>query len=389
MSRESRRLSSLPPYAVGELAVVKRKLLADGVDVIDLSVGDADVAPPGVAVEALARAAREPAMSRYAFQSGLREFREAAAAYMRRRFGVEVDPVTEILPLLGSKEGLAHLALAVTDPGDVCILPDPGYPAYIGGAVLSGAEPVRVPLRSERDFLLELDELPSDVLDRARLLYLNYPNNPTSAIAGPDYLARVVAVCREHAIVLAYDNPYVELTFDGHRAPSVLETDGAREVTLEFHSLSKSFSMTGWRIAFAVGNAELIAMLSRLKGFVDSGVFLAVQRAGAAALEHAEQLIPPFVALLTERRDALLTALAEMGMPAEPPRATMFVWVRVPTTETAAAFAQRVLERTGVLVLPGSAFGEGGEGYVRLALTVTSDRLREAAGRIGSLLARA
>lgn len=384
----SARLGRLPTYAVGELALAKRRLVAQGVELIDLSAGDADFPPPAVAVEALARAAREPAMSRYAFQVGLPAFREAVARYMERRFGVRVDPFTEVLPIVGSKEALAHLALAVANPGDACILPDPGYPAYIGGTILSDAEPVYAPLRAANEFLVDLDGLPAERLARARLLYLNYPNNPTAAIASRAYLARVVAFCRARGIVLAYDNPYVEVTFDGYRAPSILEIDGAREVALEFHSLSKSFSMTGWRLGWAVGSAELIAALARLKGYVDTGQFLAIQAAGAAVLDDAAALVTPLAAALAARRDAAVEALEGAGLAARRPRATMYLWVPLPNGLGDIEFARALLEQEGVMLLPGTAFGAAGAGYVRVALTADRDRLREAARRVGRTLER-
>lgn len=388
MARLSRRIGELPLYTVGRLAAIKQRLAADGVDVIDLSAGDVDLAPPAVAVHALAEAARDPAMSRYAFQVGLPAFREAAARYMERRFGVRFDPMTEILPLLGSKEGLAHLALAVLDPEDRCVVPDPGYPAYIGGAILAGAEVEYVHLSKANGYLVDLERLPPDRISRTRLVYLNYPNNPTTAVAPAAYLERVVAFCRKHDIVLAYDNPYVEITFDGDRAPSIFEIPGARDVALEFHSLSKSFCMTGWRMAWAAGSAELIAALARVKNYVDTGAFLAIQRAGAVVLERAEALVAPLVCVLEERRDAALAALEAIGLAPEPPKATMYVWMPVPAGLGAEAFAGRLLEEAGVLLLPGTAFGAGGEGYVRLALTTGPDRLREAVARMARVLDR-
>lgn len=388
MIHASRRLDRLPPYAVAELAVIKQRLLARGVDVIDLSAGDADMPPPPPAVEAISEAVRDPAMSRYAFQIGLRAFRESATRYMERRFGARFDPTDEVLPLIGSKEGLAHLALAFVNPGEACVLPDPGYPAYLGGAVVADAAIVRVPLRPENGFLLELQDLPQDRLASARLVYLNYPNNPTAAVAPRDYLERTVEMCRWHGILLAYDNPYCEITFDGYRAPSIFEIDGARDCAIEFHSVSKSFSMTGWRLAWAVGRAELIAPLRKLKSWVDTGVFLAVQQAGAAVLDRAEALVAPLVSELATRRDSVVEALGRVGMAVERPRATMYVWVRLPEGVVAAEFARRVLEQQGVVIMPGTAFGEGGEGFFRIALTVPSDRLREGVERIEAVLQR-
>jgi LL-diaminopimelate aminotransferase len=386
--RPADRLASLPAYTVAELAAIKRRLLHDGVDVIDLSAGDADFPPPDPAVAALSEAVRDPAMSRYAFQVGLREFREAAAQYMQRRFAADFDPMDELLPLLGSKDGLAHLALAFVNPGDVCALPDPGYPAYLGGAVLAGADVELMPLTAENGFLVELGELSSDRLAATRLVYLNYPNNPTAAVAPREYLERTVELCREHGIVLAYDNPYCEITFDGYRAPSIFEIDGARDVAIEFHTVSKSFCMTGWRLAWAAGRQELIATLRKLKTWVDTGVFLAVQRAGAAVLPIAESLVAPFVTHLAARRDATVDALAAVGLPTSKPQATMYLWVRLPDGLRSEAFTREVLERDAVLLLPGTAFGRGGEGYFRIALTVGTDRLLEGVNRLARALDR-
>jgi LL-diaminopimelate aminotransferase len=388
MTRWSQRLERLPSYAIHELAVIKRRLLAEGVDVIDLSAGDADFPPPPEAVEALRAAVGDPAMSRYPFQVGLAEFRQSAARFVERRFGVAFDPATELIPLLGSKEGLAHLGLAVLDPGDVCIVPDPGYPAYIGGALLADAEPEFVPLVREKGFLVELEDLPPERLDRTGLVYLNYPNNPTTAVAPLDYLARTVELCRRHDIVLAYDNPYSEITYDGYKAPSIFEVEGARDVAIEFHSLSKTFSMTGWRVAWAVGNTELIGALHKAKTYVDTGVFLAVQQAGAAVLDRAEALAPPLVARFAERRDAAVRALAEIGLPVEVPKGTMYLWVPLPDGVSTEQFAREALEREGVVFMPGTAFGSGGEGYFRIALTVESDRLIEAIHRAARTLER-
>ncbi len=387
MIRSSERLARLPAYAVAELAVIKRRLLAEGRDLIDLGAGDADFAPPLPAVQAIGDAVRDPAMSRYAYQVGLRAFREAASRYLQRRFGVEFDPADEVLPLLGSKEGLAHLPLAFVNPGDACVLPDPGYPAYLGGTVLAGAEPILVPLRSENGFLVELEDLAPARLDRVRLAFLNYPNNPTTAVAPRDYLERTVQVCRERGILLAYDNPYVEITFDGYRAPSIFEIDGARQCALEFHSVSKSFSMTGWRLAWAAGARDLIAPLQRLKTWTDTGVFLAVQQAGAAVLDRAEELVRPLVEEMAVRRDVAMETLSDVGLVAQRPQATMYVWIALPPGTDARAFGRTVLEREAVVVLPGTGFGAGGEGFFRIALTVPAPRLREAIERIGRVAA--
>lgn len=388
MIEPSQRLRALPGYPLAEIPSLKRALVERGVDVIDLGAGDNDAPPPATAVETLSAALADPALSKYGFQQGLPEFRRAAARWVERRFGIAFDPFTELLPLIGSKEGLAHLPLAVVDPGDVAIVPEPGYQAYLGGSLLAGAEPCVVPLRAERGFLLELDEVPAEVLRRAKIVFANYPNNPTAAVATPEYLERTVAACRRHGILLAYDNAYCDLTFDGYRAPSVFEVPGAREIALEFFSLSKSFSLTGWRLGFAVGRPELIGALTRVKSYVDTGPFLAVQKAGAAVLDQAERLVPPIRDELARRRDAAVAALRAAGFPVDAPRAAMYLWVALPGGLGSASFARRALEETGVVVLPGSAFGPAGEGYFRIALTVPAPRLAEAARRLGETLER-
>ena len=386
MIKLSERIEKLPGYPMAELPAIKRRLLEQGVDVIDVGPGDNDAPPPDVTLEAMNLAIRTPALSRYGFQQGLPEYRQAAARWIERRFGLRFDPTSELLPLIGSKEGLAHVVFTVADPGDVAIVPEPGYQAYLGGAILAGAEPYIVPLRREQRFLLELDQIPDEILRRARIVFLNYPNNPTAAVAPVEYLERAVAVCRRYEILLAYDNAYCDLTFDNYRAPSIFEIPGAREISVEFFSLSKSFSMTGWRLGFAVGSKELIGALTRVKSYVDTGPWLAVQKAGAATLDQAEALVEPIRAELKHRRDAAVTALREVGFVVEAPVATMYLWVALPAGIPSALFARRALEEAGVIVLPGSAFGPGGEGNFRIAVTVGAARLAEAVHRLGGIL---
>ncbi|HEV8511273.1 MAG TPA: aminotransferase class I/II-fold pyridoxal phosphate-dependent enzyme [Gemmatimonadales bacterium] len=387
MAGFSQRVAQLPTYPMAELPAIKRRLIQQGVDVIDVGAGDADFPPPDVAIKALTRAVQDPAMSRYAFQLGLPAFREAAAGYMQRRFGLTIDPFTELHPLLGSKEGIAHLATAVLNPGDAAIVPVPGYAVYHGGTVLADGEPYLYDLTPRTDFLLELDEIPAAVLQRAKLVYLNYPNNPTAAVAPRDYLERTLAACRKHDLVLAYDNPYCEITFDGYVAPSIFEIPGAMDVAVEFHSLSKSFCMTGWRLGWAVGRPDRIAALARVKNYVDTGAFLAVQAAGAEVLKQAERLASGYAAQFKERRDAILPALRATGFEVESPRATMYLWIPLPEGLASAAFQKRALEDVGVVTLPGSAFGAGAEGFFRIALTVPIPRLIEATERLGKVLA--
>ncbi|HEU5169625.1 MAG TPA: aminotransferase class I/II-fold pyridoxal phosphate-dependent enzyme [Gemmatimonadales bacterium] len=382
----SQRLRALPGYPLAEIPTIKRRLQDAGVDVIDLGAGDNDAPPDDGIVAAMRAATGEPALSKYGFQQGLPEYRRAASRWVERRFGVRFDPTAELLPLIGSKEGLSHLPHAVINPGDVAIVPEPGYQAYLGGSILAGAEVHVVPLRRDQGFLVDLDQLPEAVLRRARIVFLNYPNNPTAAIAPRDYLERTLAVCRRHDILLAYDNAYCDITFDGYVAPSIFEFAGARDVAVEFFSLSKSFSLTGWRIGFAVGRAELIGALTRVKSYVDTGPWLAVQKAGAAALDQAERLVRPIREAVARRRDAAVTALREAGFEVDVPQAAMYLWVALPAGMASAAFARRALETSGVVVLPGSAFGPAGEGYFRIALVVGEARLAEAAARLGRML---
>lgn len=381
------RVQALPPYMLASIPLKKRRLIERGVDVIDLGAGDADLAPPEAAVEALIRGARVPELQRYGFGLGYFPFREAIAAFMQRRFGLTFDPVTEMVPLIGSKEGIVHLALGYLQRGDVAILPEPGYLAYIGGTVLSEAEPYFYPLRPRTNFLLELDEIPEDVLRRARMVYLNYPNNPTAAIAPREYLERMVARCRELDILLVYDNAYSELAFDGYRPPSIFEIEGARDVAIEFHSLSKTYNMTGWRCGWAVGSADVIGTLARIKSFMDTGSYMAIQAAGAAALAAHDSFVPANVEIFRQRRDAAVEAFREAGFEVETPRATMYLWIPLPEGVPSAAFADRLLEEEGVVVMPGSAFGEGGEGFFRISFIVGPERMREAARRAGRVLA--
>lgn len=365
----------------------KRELIARGVDVIDLGAGDADLAPPAAVVRAMQEAVTKPALGRYGFGLGYMPYREAIVSWMERRFGVRFDPLREVVPLIGSKEGIGHLAFAYLERGDVAIIPEPGYLSYLGGALLSEATVYSYPLRPRTNFLVELDDVPDDVLRRARIVYLNYPNNPTAAIAPREYLERIVQRCRELDLLLVYDNAYSELAFDGYRPPSIFEIDGARDVALEFHSLSKTYNMTGWRCGWAVGRPEFVAALAKVKSFLDTGQFMAVQAAGVAALESWSDFVPKNVATFKERRDAGLAAWRAAGFTGATPRATMYLWLELPADVDGAAFVETLLQE-GVIVIPGSSFGAGGDGFFRVSLTVPPDRLREAARRAGEVLAR-
>jgi LL-diaminopimelate aminotransferase len=381
------RFHALPGYPLAHIPQRKRELIASGVDVIDLGAGDADLPPPRAAVEALQKAADEPAMHRYGFGLGLVPYRESVAAFMRDRFGLTFDAMKEIVPLIGSKEGIAHVALAYLNPGDVAIIPEPGYTPYVGGTVLGEGTIHKVPLRAENGFLLDLDEVPADVLRRARVLYLNYPNNPTAAVAPREYLEAVVRRCRELDILLVYDNAYSELAFDGYQPLSIFEIDGARDVAIEFHSLSKTFNMTGWRLGWAAANPEICAALAKVKLFVDTGAFMGLQAAGKAALDGWREFIPQNVAQFQARRDAAVFAFRQAGFACEVPQATMYLWVRLPEGLPSAQFAERLLEDEGVVVLPGSGFGAGGEGFFRISFICSPARITEAAVRAGRVLA--
>ena len=387
MPRHSDRFGRLPAYPLAAIPQKKRELIARGVDVIDLGAGDADLAPPPRAVEALERAARDPAMSRYGFGLGLPPFREAIAHWMKRRFNLTFDPLREVVPLIGSKEGIAHLAMAYLNPGDVGIIPEPGYLAYLGGTLLADGEPYVYQLRPRTNFLLELDDVDDAVLRRTKLVYLNYPNNPTAAVAPREYLERMVSRCRELDILLVYDNAYSELTFGGYSAPSIFEIDGARDVAIEFHSLSKSYNMTGWRCGWAVARPEIAGALAKIKSFVDTGTFMAVQAAGVAALDSWEEFLPANLAIFEQRRDAAVTAFGAAGFPCETPRATMYLWLPLPEGIPSAPFADRLLQEEGVVVMPGSSFGAGGEGFLRISFITSPERIAEAAVRAGRVLA--
>ena len=381
------RFQTLPEYPLAAIPQKKRELAARGVDVIDLGAGDADLAPPPKAVEALAKAASNPAMSRYGFGLGHVPFREAISAFMAKRFGLRIDPLKEIVPLIGSKEGISHLALAYLEPGGIAIIPEPGYNAYQGGSLLASGEPLRYALRPRTQFLVDLDDIPADTLRHTGILYLNYPNNPTAAVAPRDYLERVVARCREFDILLVYDNAYSELAFDGYVPPSIFEIDGAKDVAIEFHSLSKTYNMTGWRCGWAVASPEISSVLTKVKSFTDTGQFMAVQAAGVAALESYDEWVPGNLATFKVRRDAAVDAFRAAGFACDVPRATMYLWIPLPDGIPSALFAERLLDEEGVVVMAGSGFGAGGEGFFRISFITSPERIAEAARRAGRVLA--
>ncbi len=381
----SERLRKLPPYLFVELDRLKAEVVARGVDVIDLGVGDPDLPTPPHIVKAAQEAVQKPENHHYPSSVGMKAFREAAARWFEQRFGVPLDPDQEVVTLIGSKEGIAHFPLAFVDPGDVVLVPTPSYPVYHIGTLFAGGETYYLPLLPENNFLPDLRSLPKEVLDKAKILWLNYPNNPTAAVAELKFFSEVVAFAREHRLIVAHDAAYTEIYFDDYRPPSILQVEGAKEVAVEFHSLSKTYCMTGWRIAFAVGNKDLVAGLTKVKNNVDSGAFQAIQEAGIAALSGDQGCVEEFRKIFARRRDVVVEGLKKLGLEVESPKATFYVWARVPERYTSADFAAKLLQEAGIVVTPGHGFGEPGEGFFRIALTVDQERLQEALQRIADL----
>jgi LL-diaminopimelate aminotransferase len=390
MVQPAQRLGKIPPYLFGEIARMKAAARAEGRDLIDLGIGDPDQPTPAPIIQALADAARDPATHRYdESDAGWPPFLESVSRWYGRRFGVEVDPKRESLLLIGSKEGLAHLAWAFIDPGDLSLVPDPAYTVYKVNTLMAGGDVHVMPLRAENGFLPRLEEIPSAVAERAKLLYLNYPNNPTGAVATPGFFEEVVAFARRYNLIVCHDAAYSEVYYDDYRPPSFLETRGAREVGIEIHSVSKTFNMTGWRVGFAVGNADVLSALNRLKSNIDSKQFPALDIAAAYALDHWTS-DRETLQLYRRRRDILVSGLQRLGFKIEPPRASFYVWVPVPHGQSSVEFTKSLLERANILVVPGSGYGDYGEGYVRMSLTVSGDRngerMEEAVARLEKAL---
>ncbi len=384
--RTANRIANLPPYLFAEIdrkVAIKR---AEGIDVISLGIGDPDRPTPDRIVEAMGRAIHVPKNHRYPAYAGSQSYREACSGWMARRFGVAVDPDTETLALIGSKEGIAHVFLAVVDPGDVTLVPGCGYPVYLTGGILCGGETHWMPMNESNGFLADFESTPKDVLARAKMMFLSYPNNPTSAIANEEYFDRAIAFARENDLLLIHDNAYSEIGYDGYRAPSLLERPGAKDVAIELFSCSKAYNMTGWRVAFACGNAQAIKALGTVKSNIDSGVFTAVQDAAVEAYAGPQDEIDALCAMYQRRRDLVMPALGRIGIEAAVPKATIYVWAKVPSGYTSAEFATHVLEKANVVVPAGSAYGPDGEGFVRISLTTPDDRLEEAVARIEASL---
>jgi LL-diaminopimelate aminotransferase len=378
----SQRVEGLPPYLFAgiERQIADRR--ARGLDVISLGIGDPDLPTPAHIVDALADAARDQTVHQYPSNRGEPGLREAVAAFYASRFGVTVDPATEVVPLLGAKEGIAHIGLALLDVGDVALAADPGYPVYVTGPMLADGVAVPVPLIPELGFQPDLEAIPAETAERARLIFVSYPNNPTGAVIEDDFFARLVAWAKRYEVVVVHDNAYADITYDGYVAPSFLATPGAGEVGVEMFSLSKSYNMTGWRAGAVVGNADIVDAYWRLKTNMDSGMFGAVQRAAAAALSGSQECVHEMCRVYRRRRDLLVEALRSIGMHVDPPKGTIYLWAPVPDGYTSASFTESVLEQADVVVTPGAAYGAAGEGYVRLSLTIADERLEEAVGRI-------
>jgi LL-diaminopimelate aminotransferase len=382
----ARRLELVPPYLFAELERKIEEKTKAGIDVISLGIGDPDLPTPPAVVEEMQRQVARPETHRYPSNRGLEEFRRSVSDFYIDRFDVEIDPGTEVVPVLGGKEGVAHIALACVEPGDVCLSPEPGYPPYTSGPLFAGADIHYLPLREDLGFAPDLDGIPGGVLARSNLLFLNYPNNPTGAVVPEWLFPRAVELAREHGLIVVHDNAYSEIAFDGYRPPSFLASDGAKEVGVEIFSLSKGWNMTGWRVAWVAGNAEVVERYRSLKTNLDSGMFDAQQLAAVAALTTAREFPAEMSEIYRRRRDLMIDALAAIGLPASPPKATPYIWVRVPEGHTSATFTELVLEEAAVVVSPGPSFGPSGEGYVRISLTVAGERLEEAARRIASSL---
>jgi LL-diaminopimelate aminotransferase len=379
---KAKRIDQIPPYLFAEIDRKKEEMRKKGVDLIDLGIGDPDLPTPELIVEKLKRAAENPKNHRYPSYEGMIEFRTAVAQWYERRFGVKLDPRTEVLSLIGSKEGIAHIPLAFVDPGDSVLVPSPGYPVYRVSTLFAGGIPHFLPLRRENGFLPKLSEIPGEVAEKAKILFINYPNNPTSAVAEKDFFEEVVAFARKHQIIVCHDAAYSEIAFDGYRPPSFLEVEGARDVGVEFHSLSKTFNMTGWRIGFAVGHPEIISGLGRVKTNIDSGLFQAIQEAGIEALNRFDTPFPENIKIYQRRRAVMVKGLREVGLEVEESKATFYLWIQTPPGYSSARFATLLLEQGGIVATPGNGFGDEGEGYIRMALTVDEKRMKEAVERI-------
>jgi LL-diaminopimelate aminotransferase len=386
--KESIPMQNLPPYLFARIEKKIDEAREKGLDIINLGIGDPDQPTPRHIIDRMAQSIYDQANHQYPSSVGMMAFRKAVADWYQGRFGVSLDPGTEVVSLLGSKEGLAHISFAYLDKGDVNLIPDPAYPVYAIGTQLAGGESFIMPLLEENRFLPALEDIPADVARRAKLLFINYPNNPTGAVADLAFFQKLVEFARSFDVLVCHDGPYSEVAFDGIKVPSFLEAEGAKEVGIEFHSLSKTYNMTGWRLGWACGNKDAVEILGRFKSNVDSGVFQAIQYAGIAALYGPQECVAEMQAIYQERRDILLEGLISMGWKIKPPQGSLYFWVPVPKGHSSASFAELVLERAGVIITPGNGYGSFGEGYFRIAMTVDKSRMKEAIERMQQALGK-
>jgi LL-diaminopimelate aminotransferase len=376
------RLNRLPPYLFVEINQKIAELRARGEDIISFAIGDPDLPTPSHIIEHMCQAASDPANHRYPETAGLPELRKAIAKWYERRFGVTLDPNKEVLPLIGSKEGIGHMALCFIEPGDLALVPDPGYPPFSLGTILAGGEPYFMPLKEENDFLPDFTAIPDEVADKTKLMWLNYPNNPTSAIAGLDFFEKAVHFAQQHDLAICHDAPYSEVAFDGYQSPSFMQTEGAKKIGVEFHSLSKTYHMTGWRIGMVVGNAGIVDALFRVKSNLDSGIPQAIQYAAIEALCGSQDHITESNIIFQRRRDKLLKILNEIGLKARIPKATFYIWAKIPQAYTSMDYTKKLLVEAGIAVTPGTGYGKEGEDYIRFSLTISDDRLEQGMDRL-------
>jgi LL-diaminopimelate aminotransferase len=378
----AKRLNKLPPYLFVEVNQKIAELQAKGKDIINFGIGDPDLPTPAHIIGSLCQAAHDPVNHRYPETDGLPELRQAIAEWYERRFGVILDPVKEVLPLIGSKEGVGHMALCFIEPGDLALVPDPGYPPFSLGTILAGGEPYFMPLKEENDFLPNFKAIPGEVADKAKLMWLNYPNNPTGAIASLDFFERAVHFAQQHDLVICHDTPYTEVAFDGYKPPSFMQIPGAKKIGVEFHSLSKTYHMTGWRIGMVIGNADMVNALFKVKSNLDSGIPQAIQYAAVEALRGSQEHIAEHNAIFQRRRDKLVKVINEVGLKARTPKATFYIWAKIPQGYTTIDFTKKLLDEVGIAVTPGTGYGKEGEGYIRFSLTISDDRLEEGVNRL-------
>jgi LL-diaminopimelate aminotransferase len=382
MFKLSKKVQSLPPYLFLEIDKAKRQAAKEGRDIIDLGIGDPDQPTPKFIIEALSKASQDPANHRYALDQGMPVLRRAIQGWYKRRFNVELDPDTEILPLIGSKEGIAHFPLAFLNPGDISLVPDPCYPPYKGGTILAGGSPYIMPLLESNNFLPDLKRIPFLARKKAKMIFVNYPNNPTNACANDDFYRGLIEFAAKNNIIIVSDLAYSEMAYDGYKASSLLEFPGSRDTVIEFHSLSKTYNMTGWRVGWACGNRQLVSALAKVKSNIDSGIFSAIQLAGVAAIEGPQDYIKSMCDIYQERRDILVDGLVSLGWSPIKPKATFYVWIKTPAKTDSISFAARLLKQANIVATPGVGFGKYGEGYIRMALTVPKERIKEALERL-------